>query len=340
MIAECVRGTYVYNMKMRDGFIIETDTEKIRLGISACLLGQKVRYDGQHKLDHFLADRLGKYVEWVAVCPEVECGLTVPREAMHLVGDPENPKLVTIRTGIDHTASMKSWAAKKMTDLEKENLCGFVFKSRSPSSGMRGVKIYNEAGMPVHSGAGLFAKAFMARLPLIPVEDESRMHDSVICENFIKRIFVLHRWKAFMQDDASIKGLIGFHTAHKLLLMAHSPKHYSALGKLVADPKAQSKNSLMNEYIRMLMEGLAYKATASKNTNVLYHMMGYFKKQLTADEKAELGDLITSYNKGLVPLNASITLINHYVRKYDEPYLKQQYYFNSHPLELSARQES
>ena len=180
------------------------NSEKIKLGISSCLLGKKVRYDGGHKLDHFLADTLGAYVDWVPVCPEVESGLSVPREAMHLVGDPEAPRLVTIRSGVDHTSRMRRWANKKVTALAAEDLCGFVFKSRSPSSGMRGVKIYSPEGMPVGTGSGIFAKAFQDRFPLLPVEDEGRLHDPALRENFIERIFVYKRWQEFRSLDKTV----------------------------------------------------------------------------------------------------------------------------------------
>lgn len=311
--------------------------EKIRLGISSCLLGNRVRYDVQHKLDHFLVDVLGQYVEWVPVCPEVECGLPVPREAMRLVGDPEHPRLVTIKTRIDHTDRMLQWASRRARELDREDLCGFVFKSRSPSSGMKSVKVYNDDGMPSQTGVGLFAKAFMDRFPLLPVEDEGRLNDALLRENFIERIFAFHRWKTFRNGDGSLKGLIRFHTEHKLLLMAHSPKHYQLLGKLVADTKSLPKNALLDEYSWLFFEGLAMLATNRKHTNVLQHMMGYFRKRLSSDEKAELGDIIKAYHAGIVPLIVPVTLINHYVRKYDEPYLKQQVYLNPHPYELKLR---
>lgn len=311
--------------------------EKIRLGISSCLLGNRVRYDGQHKLDHFLVDVLGQYVEWVPVCPEVECGLPVPREAMRLVGDPEHPRLVTIKTRIDHTDRMLKWASRRARELDREDLCGFVFKSRSPSSGMKSVKVYNDDGMPSQTGVGLFAKAFMDRFPLLPVEDEGRLNDALLRENFIERIFAFHRWKTFRNGDGSLKGLIRFHTEHKLLVMAHSPKHYQLLGKLVADTKSLPKNALLDEYSWLFFEGLAMLATNRKHTNVLQHMMGYFRKRLSSDEKAELGDIIKAYHAGMVPLIVPVTLINHYVRKYDEPYLKQQVYLNPHPYELKLR---
>ena len=310
---------------------------KITLGISSCLLGNPVRYDGGHKLDHFLTDTLGRYVEWVPVCPEAACGLPVPREAMHLVGDPRDPRLVTIRTGIDHTVRMKQWSKERLADLEKEGLCGFVFKARSPSSGMRGVKIYNEAGVPYATGSGLFARAFMDRFPLVPVEDEGRLHDPAIRENFIERVFVFRHWQEFLRQDGSLAGLVAFHRDHKYLVMAHSQKHYSMLGKMVASGKKMRRSELHAGYIETLMEGLKLLATQKKNTNVLQHMAGYFKDLLSSDEKKELQEVITTYHDGLVPLIVPVTLIQHYVRKYQEPYLATQVYLFPHPLELMLR---
>jgi uncharacterized protein YbgA (DUF1722 family)/uncharacterized protein YbbK (DUF523 family) len=311
--------------------------EKIKLGVSSCLLGERVRYDGGHKLDHFLTDTLGAYVDWVLVCPEVESGLSVPREAMHLVGDVEAPRLVTIRTGVDHTSRMRRWTKKKVTTLAAEDLCGFVFKSRSPSSGMRGVKIYSPEGIPISTGSGIFAKAFQDRFPLLPVEDEGRLHDPGLRENFIERVIVYKRWQEFMASDRTIGRLVSFHTSHKLLVMAHSPKHYSALGKLVADPKQYKHEELFEQYCATLMEGLLLLATVRKNTNVLQHMAGYFKQQLSPDEKKELQDVIANYHQELAPLIVPITLLQHYVRKYNADYLKQQSYLNPTPLELMLR---
>jgi len=310
---------------------------KIKLGISSCLLGNKVRYDGGHKLDHFLTDTLGRYVEWVPVCPEVECGLPIPREAMRLVGDPEHPRLITIRTKVDLSVRMATWAKKKVSELEKQDLCGFVFKSRSPSSGMRGVKIYTEAGMPNATGSGLFASEFMNKFPLLPVEDEGRLHDPGLRENFIERIFVYRRWQEYVREDGSLGGLVSFHTRHKLLLMSHSLKHYAELGKLVAGAKKVRKDKLHAHYLGTLLEGLGFLPTVKKNTNVLQHMAGYFKDRLSADEKKELQDVIGNYHQALVPLIVPITLLQHYVRKYDTDYLKQQVYLNPHPLELMLR---
>lgn len=311
--------------------------ENMRIGISSCLLGEKVRFDGGHKLDHYLKETLGSFVEWVPVCPEVECGLPIPREAMHLVGDPESPRLLTVRTGKDHTERMLRWAEKKLKELETMDLCGFVFKSRSPSSGMKGVKVYSSEGMPRHRGVGIFARALMEHFPLLPVEDEGRLSDPGLRENFIERLFIFRRWKDFKLKGGAIKDLISFHTDHKLLVLSHSPRHYRALGVLVATAKEFSSEHLHSEYLSTLTEGLRMIATVKKNTNVLQHIMGYFKDQLTPDEKKELLEVINDYHKGLIPLIVPMVLLRHYVRKYDEPYLKRQHYLNPHPTELMLR---
>jgi uncharacterized protein YbgA (DUF1722 family)/uncharacterized protein YbbK (DUF523 family) len=311
--------------------------EKIKLGISTCLLGENVRYDGSHKLDRFLTDTLGQYVEYVPVCPEVECGLPVPRESMHLEGNPDSPHLVTIRTKQDMTDRMVRWANKRVLELEKEDLCGFIFKSNSPSSGMERVRVYNENRMSVKKGVGIFARIFMDHFRLLPVEDEGRLHNPGLRENFIERIFTLKRWREIIGKKESRRDIMDFHTKHKLLILAHSPTHYQTMGKLVAQAKGFSLKELYQRYRILLMESLELKTTQKKNSNVLHHMMGYFKKQLSSDEKRELLEVIDFYRKGYIPLIVPVTLINHYVRKYDQPYLKQQIYLNPHPLELQLR---
>ncbi|HQI74007.1 MAG TPA: DUF523 and DUF1722 domain-containing protein [Smithella sp.] len=311
--------------------------EKIRLGISSCLLGNNVRYDGGHKLDRFLTDTLGKYVDYVPVCPEVECGLSIPRPSMRLEGNSEAPRLIVTSTREDLTERMKTWAKKRIADLEKEDLCGFIFKSDSPSSGMERVKIYNEKSMPVKNGVGIFAKIFMEHFPLLPVEDEGRLHDPGLRENFIERIFALKRWRETLKAKNFKKSLIDFHTKHKLLILAHSTKHYQMMGKLVAAQKNFSAKDIQKQYQDLLLEALKNKATPAKHVNVLQHMMGYFKEQLSGDEKKELLELIHAYRDGYIPLIVPVTLISHYVRKYDEPYLKEQAYLNPHPSELQLR---
>ena len=311
--------------------------EKIKLGVSACLLGDPVRYDGGHKLDPFLTDTLGQYVQYVPVCPEVECGLPVPRESMHLEGNPDSPRLITSRTKQDMTERMVRWAKKRVVEIEGEDLCGFIFKSDSPSSGMERVRIYNEKGMPVKKGIGMFARIFMEHFPLLPVEDEGRLHDPMLRENFIERIFTSKRWREVLTRKENLGNLVDFHTKHKLLILSHSPKHYQTMGKLVAKAKGLLIKELYQQYQTILMEALELRTTPKKNANVLQHMMGYFKEQLSADEKQELLEVIDRYRQEYIPLIVPIALILHYVRKYDQPYLKQQIYLNPHPLELQLR---
>ena len=311
--------------------------EKIKLGISECLLGHQVRYDGGHKWDRYLTDTLGRYVEFVPVCPEVECGLGIPREAMRLVGNYDSPRLVTVRSGVDMTERMLSWAGKRVAELEKEDLCGFIFKSDSPSSGMERVKVYNEKGMPDKKGIGLFARAFMEHFPLIPVEEEGRLHDPKLRENFIESIFALKRWREVRKEKMSRGNLVDFHTEHKLLVLSHSPKHQSMMGKLVAAAKTLGPKELYDRYEALLLEALKLRTTMKKNTNVIQHMMGYFKEQLSKDEKQELLEVVETFRKGYVPLIVPLTLLNHYVRKYKEPYLARQVYLNPHPVALQLR---
>jgi len=309
----------------------------IKLGISSCLLGERVRWNGTHKLDRFLTETLGRFVEYIPVCPEVECGFDVPREPLRQVGDPNSPRLITSRTKIDYTGRMTLWARKRVIELEKEELCGFIFKSRSPSSGMERVKVYNENGIPVKKGVGIFARAFMEHFPLIPVEEDGRLHDLKLRENFIERIFAFKRWREALTEKQSRGELVGFHTNHKMLILSHSPGYHRLMGKLVARAKEIPLKELYAQYQRLLMEALRLKSTPKKNANVLTHILGYFKEYLSVDEKQELLEIINLYRWGTVPLIVPITLINHYVCKYDQPYLKEQYYLHPHPLELQLR---
>ena len=312
---------------------------KIKLGISSCLLGEKVRYDGGHKLDRFITQTLGKLVEFVPVCPEVECGLGVPREAMHLVAAPDGPRLVTIRTQTDYTERLLAWAQKRLVELEQEDLCGFIFKSGSPSSGMERVKIYSGKGEPARTGVGLFAREFMQHFPLLPVEDEGRLHDPALRENFLERLFTMKRWRETVALGARRGHLVDFHTRHKLLIMSHSPKHYQLLGKLVARVKEIPLPEAYEQYQTRLMEALRLKSTIKKNVNVLLHVMGYFKRNLAEAEKVELLEIINNYRLGYIPLIVPVTLLNHFVRKYDQLYLKTQYYLDPHPVELKLRNQ-
>ena len=308
----------------------------IKLGVSTCLLGENVRYDGGHQLDRFITDTLGRYVTFVPVCPEVECGMSIPREALRLVGEVDHPRLMTRQTGIDYTDQMVEWARKRVRDLEKEDLCGFIFKSKSPSSGMERVKVFNESGMPAKQGVGIFARVFMDHFPLLAVEEDGRLHDPKLRETFIETIFVYRRLRELLAREPSRGALVDFHTRHKLLILSHSPDLYQRMGRLVARAP-EPLDKLYQDYRKLLVEALREKTTRKKNINVLQHMMGYFKNDLTADEKQEILEILDHYRNDSVPLIVPITLMNHYVRKYDQPYLKEQYYLNPHPIELKLR---
>ncbi|MBC18160.1 MAG: hypothetical protein CL942_14050 [Desulfovibrio sp.] len=313
--------------------------DRIRIGISACLLGENVRYDGQSALAKHLTGTLADYLEFHPVCPEVGCGMPVPREAVRLVGTPENPRLVGRQSGKDWTDTMRQWAEGTLEKLAEERLCGFIFKAKSPSSGMERIKIYpEEGGQPVsYAGVGLFAGMFMDRFPLMPVEDDGRMHDIRLRSNFIERIFVEHRWNKLLDEGKTMKGLIDFHSRHKMLIRSHDVAGYRELGKLVADGKNLGIETLFDQYHARLAKALSLKPTIKKNVDVLMHILGYFKKMLTGDEKQECLEIIENYRNNLVPLIVPVTLMNHYVRKYDVAYLKEQYYLNPHPLELKLR---
>lgn len=311
--------------------------EPIRILISSCLLGEKVRYDGGHKREGYLVETLARFVTWVPVCPEADCGLPVPREAMRLVGDPKSPRLVTGKTGIDHTERMQGWAKRKLKQLERLDLCGYICKKDSPSSGMERVKVYGDSGIPAKAGAGIFTKAFMDHFPLVPVEEEGRLNDPVLREMFIGKVFTLRRFRDLLASGKTRGGLVSFHTDHKLLLLAHDRKRYTEMGRLVAAAKGMTVSVLFERYQILLMEALSSKPTVKKSADVLLHMMGHFKKVLTRDEKQELLEVISRYRQKLIPIIVPITLISHYVRKYRVSYLERQVFLYPHPIELMLR---
>jgi len=308
----------------------------IRLGIAECLLGHKVRYDGGHKLDPYLRDTLGQFVEWVPVCPEVGAGMPIPREPVRLVGSAEAPRLVGRQSGADWTDRMHDWGRECLDRLERLDICGYVFKYGSPSSGMSRVKVYGDSGIPQLTGVGIWARMVMERFPLLPFEDEGRLHDPRIRENFISRVFTLKRWRETMAGTPTPGKLVEFHSRHKLLIMAHSVEMYRSMGKLVAGAGSFGP-AAYEEYLGMLLKALSFQHTVKKNVNVLSHAMGYFRKDLSAQEKVELLEIIDQYHKETVPLIVPVTLINHYTRKYGKEYLEKQYYLRPYPAELMLR---
>lgn len=313
-------------------------SQPIRLGISQCLLGDPVRYDGGHKRDGFLVDILGQHVEWIPLCPEVEAGFGIPREPMRLVDHLGTPRLLTIRSHQDRTDPMSRYIRGRLRDLKSLNLSGYVFKKDSPSCGMQRVRIYTPEGQVLGKGVGLFAAAFQRQFPFVPTEEEGRLQDPGLRENFIERVFGYHRWQCFLRAGRITRGsLISFHTAHKYLLLAHSRSHYLRLGQLVANAKQFSSRTLAETYGSLFLDTLAIKTTVRKHTNVLQHLVGYFKTQLGSGGRKEIQDSIHNYYRGLVPLNVPLTLIRHYVRVLDIPYLRDQIYLDPHPKELMLR---
>lgn len=309
----------------------------IRIGVSACLLGRAVRWDGGHKRDRFVADQLGAFVEFVEVCPELESGLPVPRPTLRLCGDPADPRLVFVESGREHGAALLESARAKLRELAALDLCGFVLKSESPSCGMERVRVYDERGMATRKGVGLFARELMRRLPLLPVEEEGRLNDAKLRETFVERVFAYRRWLDFVAAGAGPAELVDFHRVHKYLLLAHSPEHYAALGRLVARRKEFGRAQLRERYGTALMECMARPATRGRHHNVLQHLAGYFKRELGDDSREELHRTLDDYRRGLVPLVVPLTLLRHHVRALGVAYLAEQVYLDPHPKELMLR---
>ena len=309
----------------------------VRLGVSACLLGERVRYDGGHKRDAFLTETLGPFVEWVPVCPEVEIGLGTPRDTIRLVGPDEPPRLVVERTGEDVSARMRRFATVKARELQTLGLDGYVFKRASPSCGLFRVRVYSEAGEPGRVGRGLYAAAVVDRMPALPVEEEGRLSDARIRESFVERIFAAARWRVFMTGRPRARDLVAFHARMKYAVLAHSPAMYGSLGRLVARAGTSTSAALCREYGAALAAALAVPASRARHVNVLQHMAGFFKREIGSDQRAELAETFEAYRAGLVPLVVPITLIKHHVRRLAIAYLADQVYLNPHPRELMLR---
>lgn len=310
---------------------------RIRLGVSACLLGEEVRYDGGHKRDRFLTDVLAPYVEWVPVCPEIEIGLGVPRDTLRLVGTPGALRLVVERTGEDLTARMQRHARERVRGLRDLGLDGYVLKRASPSCGLFRVPVYRDQDAPGADGRGLFAAELARRLPALPVEEEGRLADPAIRESFIERVFATARWRAFLARAPRSRDLVAFHAAHRYAVLAHSPPHYARLGRLVATVGRPLTRERLEEYGRLLAEALAVRATRGRHASVLRHLAGYFKRDLGPDERAELGEVVDEYRRGLLPVVVPVTLIKHHVRRLGLAYLADQVYLSPHPRELMLR---
>jgi uncharacterized protein YbgA (DUF1722 family)/uncharacterized protein YbbK (DUF523 family) len=309
-------------------------SSRLRIGISSCLLGQKVRWDGGHKRDRFLVDELGPLVEWVPVCPEVELGLGTPRPTLRLERRGHDVRMVEPRTETDHTDAMRAYARRRVKALADEDLSGYVLKKDSPSCGLERVRVYAGGGPAARSGRGLFAEALLERLPHLPVEEEGRLGDARLRESFVVRVFAYQRLQRLFGGRWTQGQLIAFHTAHKLLLLAHVPSAYASLGRLVAAGRSLPREELRRRYQDEFMSALARPSTRRLHTNVLQHMVGHFRGLLDASDRDELLGLIEDHRRGLTPLIVPVTLVRHHARRLGVEYLLGQLYLDPHPKEL------
>ena len=308
----------------------------MKVGVSSCLLGQPVRFDGGHKRHDFVVDLLGAFADYVPVCPEIELGLGAPRETLRLIRRGDDIRMV-MANGQDHTDAMRAYSRQRVEKLSAEDLDGYILKRDSPSCGMERVKIHGAAGAPARNGRGLFAEALIERFPLLPVEEEGRLSDPRLRENFIERLFAYRRLKDLFKGRWTVGALVAFHTAHKLVLLAHSPEAYRQLGRLVAGAKNNARAELRASYEQGFMRALAVVATRARHTNVLQHMAGYFRDRLDQGSRLELADAIEEYRQGRLPLIVPITLVKHHVRATGQSYLSGQIYLQPHPRELMLR---
>ena len=311
--------------------------DKPKLGISACLLGNEVRYNGGHKESRLCNRTLNEYFDFVPVCPEVAIGLGIPREPIRLVGDPAAPRAVgTVRREMDVSAPLAAYGERMAGELS--DICGYIFMQQSPSCGLERVKVYQDGGRPSEAkGRGLFAQAFCARHPDLPVEEDGRLNDPVLRENFITRVFAYAEWQQLLQDGLTPKALLRFHSRYKYLLMASDPQQYKTLGRLLGNLHQHDLRELAPRYFSELMAALKKCATRRTHSNVLQHLSGYFKQALSSTDKQEMQQLISQYRNGVVPLVVPMTLLKHHLRRNPDAYLAQQSYLQPHPENLSLR---
>jgi uncharacterized protein YbgA (DUF1722 family)/uncharacterized protein YbbK (DUF523 family) len=311
--------------------------KKINIGISSCLLGQEDRFDGGHKRDRFITDRLAEFVEFLPICPEMAIGLGVPRQPIKLVGTPNSQRVIGTRNpDLDVTEDLLRYA--RQTAGELANICGYIFKSKSPSCGMERVKLYPENGSaPTKDGVGQYASAIMEIMPSLPAEEEGRLNDPLLRENFIERIFVYSRWLNLCSSTLSMARLIDFHTKHKLVVLSRGQRGYKLLGRMIANTERLPLLTLADRYISSLMDILGLPATRRSHSNVLQHIQGYLKDALDGADKEELAETINQYRIGLLPLIVPITLLRHHCRRNPNAYIFDQVYLNPHPPELMLR---
>jgi uncharacterized protein YbgA (DUF1722 family)/uncharacterized protein YbbK (DUF523 family) len=306
-------------------------SSKIKVGVSACLLGQAVRYDGGHKQMTLLTDELPTVFEWVPTCPEVGAGLGVPRPAIRLVGDPTAPRAIAVENPrVDVTDQLQHYADQRIPQLR--DLAGYIFIKNSPSCGLFQVKVYQANGTAgTSTSRGIFAAALTKAMPLLPVEEAGRLQDPILRENFITRVVATHAWQQLCTRGLTAAGLIDLHSCYKYTLMAHAPQDYGQLGHLLAAAGKHDPHALGVRYFTLMMQLLQRKATRKTNTNVLMHIQGYLKKQLKGSEKRSLGEVIEQYRQGIVPLRVPVTMLKHYFERFPDPYIKRQTFLQPYP---------
>jgi uncharacterized protein YbgA (DUF1722 family)/uncharacterized protein YbbK (DUF523 family) len=308
---------------------------RIRLGISSCLLGERVRYDGDHKLDRYIRDTLGRYFELVPVCPEVAIGLGVPRPPIQLVGDPRAPRAVGAdNPALDVTRRLDAYGRRMGRTLA--DVSGYIFKARSPSCGLEGVKVHGGRGTP-RRGRGLYASAFLAERPRLPAAEEEQLGDPQVRANFIERVFACRRWQDLEAQGITAARLAAFHGDHELALLAHDPAAHRRLGQLVARAGRGRARTIAREYLAGFMRALALRATRSRHASVLQRLAVHLKKTLDAGDRAELSELIREFRAGRLPLIVPVTLLRHHLRRHPDPHLARQTYLYPHAYELALR---
>ncbi|MCG9663186.1 2-thiouracil desulfurase family protein [Vibrio mediterranei] len=311
--------------------------EAIVVGISSCLLGEKVRFDSGHKQSSYVNKELADYFEFVSVCPEVGMGLPVPRPTIRLMTNEERIALVDTKDSTrDHTEGMMHFSREKVAELKDTEMCGYIVCAKSPSCGMERVKVYSK-GHASTDGVGLYTKHLMDQMPWLPVEEDGRLNDPVLKENFISRIYSLKDFYRSMEGKPTPGKIVAFHSRYKLTLMAHDPSAYKSLGRLVANQSDYAPDDFYTEYRNGLMDALKNRASRKNVTNVLMHIQGYFKRALNKDEKAELAKVIDDYRVGLLPILAPLTLLKHYLSAYPDDYLASQIFLQPHPEEMRLR---
>jgi uncharacterized protein YbgA (DUF1722 family)/uncharacterized protein YbbK (DUF523 family) len=312
--------------------------QKLKIGVSACLLGQEVRFNAGHCQNDFLTKNLAPYVEFTPFCPEAAIGMGIPREAVRLVYDDDaRIHMIAPKSNTDFTDKMETYSHDQSDSLHKLDLDGYVFKKDSPSCGVFRVKIYTDKQPTERKGRGLFAKAIIAKYPELPVEEDGRLSDPILRENFMERIFAFRRVKDLFKTEWTRKEIVDFHSCEKLLLMAHSPKLYKEIGQLVAHIADYSRDEFKTIYIKTFMTAINTRSTKGRHHNTLSHMAGYLKKKLSPESHHELLNSIDEYRKGIVPLIVPITLLRHLLRRFEETYLLQQSYLSPHPHEMALR---